>query len=326
MKLLTFCFVVLLVCCSVQTVSAQATGSWVKVAPPEEQFAVLMPQFAEGKTQKHSYEQLDVDATLYSVAEEGVVYIVWSLINRNFRNAAQVDVDDYLDACAELVWESFLKARRDKSKSPKVMYYQRAVQAGGLAGREYFITLGNKPGVVRFFVNEEKIFVLTVLNADAGSSGSLRFLSSFEPDREKAKQSPDTDAATDGTAKLILQRGPGRGGNTDPAGQVADNNGGVDYDKVFTPREVTEKARITYRPEPAYTERARKYRVSGTVILEAVLSKTGEVTDVQVRNKLPHGLTRASVEAVKLIKFTPALKDGIPVSQRIMVEYNYNIY
>jgi hypothetical protein len=45
-----------------------------------------------------------------------------------------------------------------------------------------------------------------------------------------------------------------------------------------------------------------------------------------VRAGLPKGLSEISIEATKAIVFVPAEKDGKPVSQKVVVEYNFNIY
>jgi TonB family protein len=100
----------------------------------------------------------------------------------------------------------------------------------------------------------------------------------------------------------------------------------VDYTKPFSARDVTAKARILGKPEPQYTERARMHAVTGTVVIRAVLSSTGEVTNIRAHAGLPFGLTEASKRAAKLLKFRPAMKDGHLVSQWIQIEYNFNLY
>ncbi|MBD0373009.1 MAG: energy transducer TonB [Pyrinomonadaceae bacterium] len=319
----------LFICLLAQTTSyAQDVSYWVKLSPPDEQFSVMVPPpIPEGKAQKNSYEQLQVDALRYSVTENGVVYTVWSMNNRNYTSAQPDEVEDYLDECAELAWESLLLPRREKLGKTRggQVVYERELKAGEFSGRQYLLRFGEKPGVLRVFAGGPKIYVLTVFNANAAEAGAQRFLNSFVPDRYKP-QSTQTDAETDGNRRLRLI-GPGVGGNLERGKESSDvPSGPVDYDRIFMPREVTERARITARPEPQYTETARRFQVSGTVILEAVLSKTGEITDIRVVKGLPHGLTRSSLDALKRIKFVPATKDGVQVSQRIMVEYNYNIY
>jgi TonB family protein len=128
--------------------------------------------------------------------------------------------------------------------------------------------------------------------------------------------------------------GPGRDGNTGE-GERSPGGGGPggapgskrsDYTKTFKVNEVTQKARITSKPEPQYTEEARKNQVTGTVVLKAVLSSSGQVTSIKPISTLPFGLTEKTIAAAMQIKFTPAIKDGHPVSQWIQIEYNFNLY
>ncbi len=89
---------------------------------------------------------------------------------------------------------------------------------------------------------------------------------------------------------------------------------------------MTSKAVIISRPEPGFTEEARKNNVTGLVRLRVVLAASGAVTNVSVTKGLPDGLTEKAIAAAKGIKFRPAQKDGRAVSQYISLEYNFNIY
>lgn len=126
--------------------------------------------------------------------------------------------------------------------------------------------------------------------------------------------------------------GAGRGGNTgggdrnEGGGGAGGGGGGVDYNRTFSPREVSQKARIISRPEPTYTEEARKNQVSGTVVLRAVFSAGGAVTNIRTVSGLPYGLTEKAIAAARQIKFSPAVKDGRAVSQYIEIQYNFNLY
>src|SRR5205085_6525907 len=113
--------------------------------------------------------------------------------------------------------------------------------------------------------------------------------------------------------------GGGRGGGT--------GNNGEDYaNRVFNPEDVSQKARILSRPEPQYTEEGRKNQVSGTVVLRAVFSSGGQVTNIRTVSGLPYGLTERAIAAARMIRFSPAMKDGRAVSQYIQIEYNFNLY
>ena len=102
--------------------------------------------------------------------------------------------------------------------------------------------------------------------------------------------------------------------------------GGIDYTRPFPQRQVGQKAIILSKPDPGFTESARKFTITGVVRLRAVLSRTGEVTNVSVAKGLPHGLTMRAVNAARRIQFKPAQKDGRAVSQYITLEYNFHIY
>src|SRR6185295_6538348 len=69
--------------------------------------------------------------------------------------------------------------------------------------------------------------------------------------------------------------------------------------------EVEQKARLLSKPEPQYTEEARRNQISGTVVLRVVFSSTGEVLQIRAVRTLPFGLTERAIAAARQIKFTP---------------------
>jgi TonB family protein len=93
--------------------------------------------------------------------------------------------------------------------------------------------------------------------------------------------------------------------------------------EIFSGKDVTEKARILAKPEPTYTLEARRNGTNGRVRLRVVLSSAARVTSVKVIKELPDGLTEMAVKAACRIRFKPALKDGLPVSQYVLVEYGF---
>jgi len=126
--------------------------------------------------------------------------------------------------------------------------------------------------------------------------------------------------------------GPGRGGNIgggdyhEGGGGPGGGGGGTDYNKVFSGKDVNSKARVLSKPEPQYTEEARKNQITGTVVLRAVFTSGGQVTNISARSGLPFGLTERAIAAARQIKFVPATKDGHAVSMYIQLEYNFNLY
>jgi TonB family protein len=126
--------------------------------------------------------------------------------------------------------------------------------------------------------------------------------------------------------------GPGRGGNTgggdrrEGGGGPGGGGGGTDYNRIFRSSEVNSRARVLLKPEPSYTESARKNQITGTVVLRAVFSSSGSVTNISTIRGLPDGLTERAISAAKQIRFVPAQKDGRPVSMWMQLEYNFNLY
>jgi periplasmic protein TonB len=87
-----------------------------------------------------------------------------------------------------------------------------------------------------------------------------------------------------------------------------------------------QKAVIIRKPEPSFTEEARRNSVSGVVRLRAVLDADGKVRHILVLRGLPDGLSEMAVRAARKIEFRPAVRDGRPVSQYVILEYNFNVY
>ena len=90
--------------------------------------------------------------------------------------------------------------------------------------------------------------------------------------------------------------------------------------------EVNLHARVLSKPEPQYTEEARRNQISGTVVLSVVFSRTGEVTNIEAVQTLCCGLTEKAIAAARQIRFTPAIRNGQPVSTFMRLYYNFNLY
>ena len=78
--------------------------------------------------------------------------------------------------------------------------------------------------------------------------------------------------------------------------------------------QVEQRARLLLKPEPQYTEEARRNQIEGTVVLRVVFASSGEVVQIRAVRTLPFGLTERAIAAARQIKFAPAMKGGHPVS------------
>ncbi|HLY19846.1 MAG TPA: energy transducer TonB [Bryobacteraceae bacterium] len=80
-----------------------------------------------------------------------------------------------------------------------------------------------------------------------------------------------------------------------------------------------------YRPEPEYSEEARKAKYQGTVVLTAVVDASGKPRDLKVVRSLGLGLDEKALEAVEKWKFRPGYKDGKPVAVACSIEVNFRL-
>ena len=122
-----------------------------------------------------------------------------------------------------------------------------------------------------------------------------------------------------GERRIGYGAGGGNGGGGMGGGGGSNGGGG-------TGEEVVQKVRLLSKPEPHYTEEARKNSISGTVVLQVIFASTGDVTQIRAVKTLPFGLTERAIAAARAIKFMPALKGGRPVSVYMQLEYNFNLY
>lgn len=81
-----------------------------------------------------------------------------------------------------------------------------------------------------------------------------------------------------------------------------------------------------YDPNPDYTDRARKKKIRGPVVVSIVVTEDGDVREAKVVTSLDKDLDKQAVKIVSTWKFEPATKDGKPVAVRIKVEVDYKLY
>jgi TonB family protein len=111
---------------------------------------------------------------------------------------------------------------------------------------------------------------------------------------------------------------------------VAAHRGAIGY---VSPQAVTEGVKVLggisppkvlSRVEPNYTSAARAARVSGDVVLSVEVDVNGRVTSARPIKELGAGLTSEAIAAVKKWKFSPATRDGKPVSQEVVLTFHFS--
>ena len=85
-------------------------------------------------------------------------------------------------------------------------------------------------------------------------------------------------------------------------------------------------ARPRYRenPPPSYPEQARRRRLEGTVVLEALVGGKGKVDDLTVHASSGHQLLdEAALRAVRDWLFEPGQRGGMPVTAKVLVPVRF---
>lgn len=331
-------------------VPAEARGqdAWAAVSPEGEGFTVRMPAAPSATAQPQLREgELKAEGRRYEAAGgDGATYLVLSLKDADGAHERLVDkgvtmrfqrASPYLDAVAELAWDAILRPEAErrlawwKRKTGASLSFVREFELAGKPAREYLLAAGKTRGPVYLCADGPRFYVVAAFGPEARAASFKQFVESFAlGDAESLRLAAGAKIET-GVAAGVGGVGPGRGGYTGGGGGGFGGYGGggpgvVDYSRTFRGAEVSRKARIKSKPEPGYTDAARKFDVRGVVRVRAVLASSGAVERVAVIRGLPHGLTQSAVAAARKIKFEPAEKDGRRVSQYVTLDYNFQIY
>ncbi len=80
-----------------------------------------------------------------------------------------------------------------------------------------------------------------------------------------------------------------------------------------------------YTPLPQYTDAARKARIEGHVIAQAIIDKLGNVSNVAILKGLTPELNESAAETLLQWKFKPATLDGEPVAVYYNLTVNFRL-
>jgi TonB family protein len=116
-------------------------------------------------------------------------------------------------------------------------------------------------------------------------------------------------AIGDGSGRVNATRGTvrqGGFGDYEPVTEQAHSKPAAEVKPAVVPAEVISK------PNPVYTDEAKKLRIQGEVLLEVVFESSGQIRVLRVVRGLGHGLDEAAARAAEQIRFKPAQRDGQP--------------
>jgi TonB family protein len=296
-----------------QTESAQA-AAWTRYTYPGEEFSVELPgaptvfnTFRAGGPRPHG----DTRVRVFSLYHERVIYFLVA-----YDEPRSSESDEFFATYLRGAW----------GLEPK-----GELKLGGVKGRAFDV-VGTQRGRLtydlrgegRVFRTKRHAYLALALTEEAGRPEVTRFLNSLAL---KPNPTDERIAGEEPVPRYVpptTPEGPPprSGALALPGGPADDEQAGGAERKL----KVVRKASIVYKPEPPYTEEARKNRAGGVVRLAAVLHSSGRVTDFKVLKPLPNGLTESAIRVARQMRFFPAQLDGRPVSQWVTLEYNFSIY
>jgi hypothetical protein len=93
--------------------------------------------------------------------------------------------------------------------------------------------------------------------------------------------------------------------------------------QIYRPQDVTRRAKILEGPDVSLITQIVEPNVRGRVVLDAVLCRSGQVTDVRIIEGLSTTVNEFTTAAVRLVRFAPAELRWHSVSQRMRFEISF---
>jgi len=287
MKRVLFLFCTLaLVAVDLVAQSANQPPQWKRYTIRGEEFSVMLPEPPAMAGRNEMVMQFGKQRQQHTLGAYADGLVFTVLCVEN--SNPRESVEDYLER------EIFTHAGWERSS-------QKELTVNGFKGLQY-ITPNKIPGTMQIFATRNHICRFHAFGATMDDARIQQFFSSV--------------TLGDKNAGIEVKAGSG----SSYKAKTQDNA------NAFTIKEVDRRPFIAFKPEPTYTEEARQNALTGSVILKAIFTADGAVTNIKVASGLPYGLEENAIEATKKIKFIPAMKDGKLVSTWMQLEFNFNLY
>lgn len=264
---------------------------WKRYQVKDEEFSVLLPQTPAMTTRTAYLIKIDKERRerILGAYADGVGYAIYCFDNRNAKRSLDQLIQEFSNH-----WVG--------SESGQV-------SLDGFPGKEFRFKSNDNSAKTQFYLTEQQIYVFQVIASNlADVDGSAaKFLSSITLKKK--------------LEGITIVDGPGDQPDSSPTPHNADGT-----QSPLSGRNVTVKASVITKPEPTYTEEARRNQIMGTIVIRCVFRSSGAVTDLKIVSGLPFGLNEKALESARQIRFIPAIKDGHFVSMYIQLEYNFNLY
>jgi len=107
--------------------------------------------------------------------------------------------------------------------------------------------------------------------------------------------------------------------------ELSEQEGKNGADQIYRVGDDVTAPKLLNRVEPAYPKAARRELIEGVVILEAIISASGNVTNIAVLKSVHPLIDEAAVHAVRQWRYSPATLNGNPVRVYLTVTMTFNL-
>lgn len=270
--------------------AVMAQSGWKRYTVKGEAFSVIFPTVPAMATYRENVDRVGKQRRqrVLGAYADGLVYAVSCS-----ENPTQELLEDFIEH------EIFTHSTFDRTS-------ERDLKRNGFNGKQY-VAPDKVPGTMQIFKTGNTIYRFEVFGAPTDDTRVQQYFSSVV-----LGKSASGIEVIDG---LGIPYEPESKNETDESRA-----------KPFVGREVARKIVLVTRPQPTYTDEARKNAIEGLVVLKVVFYSDGSIGNIQTVSGLPYGLTERAIEAAKKMKFVPAEKDGKFVSMWMQLEYDFNLY
>jgi TonB family protein len=305
----------------------QVTRVWTRVAPEDEEFAVLMPETNFRIRRELPFgSAVTLKPASFEIANRGILFSVLSF------SKAQKETPKSLD---EFVRGFRYALQKNSGGLASELSFERDVTLEGRRGRQFRLAVGGARGAARVYETQNHFYVVLTLGGAADESAPERFQSSFTFDKsgEGRVSAKETTVALTEPRQPPAPLWPVAGGssalslvvgNADPQAQ---GRPGPDVDapasagrKIISGGVLNGKA--VAKPQPVYPPIAKAARAQGTVVVQILVDEEGYVIAATAVSGHPL-LQQAAVAAARQARFTPTLLEGRPVKVSGVITYNF---
>ncbi len=181
--------------------------------------------------------------------------------------------------------------------------------------------LQRSPSVMRWLGNQLNASVVLVGEIESHTSNMVQLSAHFLNVKDQKLKSPTAGVALPLPASLEELSA------SDPLPPLPLRPETVNGERVYHPGEQgVEFPKCHYMPNPPYTDEARKFKLSGSLVLEAIVDTHGTVRNPRIVRGLPFGLNEIATQTISTWKCNPATLEGQPVSTYVPFEVTFRLY